>query len=433
MMNIYKKIAIKREYIIAFCVLISACMAYVMLRMYVPDKNSLPAFCSVCMDIICIIILFVLMGGVVFGNYNSNRTTRMFAILLLATIWAIFLDFINWAFDGSLEFYHLIYWFTVGSLCMGAVLACIFSAYLYSYMLETHRLYKMKKSAISCCIINMVSTVVSFVLAITGTAFRFVDGHYETGALYDVVTILPIVTLLYLIGYFIYYVKKVGIRDVCVVGGYILFMITGALIEAEFGIGTTYVAVAIADIFIFVMLQNEIIAMEKQNVQKWMKKSNTDELTGFYNRHAYENDIKNLESGNISEDFIYVSVDVNSLKVVNDSFGHIAGDELLIGAAECLEHSFGKYGNIYRIGGDEFICLIFASEEQLNRIKADINDFITHWSGERVKKIALSIGYVTKKEAKDMSVREMAVLADERMYEDKNEYYKRMGIDRRKK
>lgn len=429
--NILRKL--RRIIISLFCIFIGTCITVVMLHVYDPNRNALGALGSVCMDIICILILFILIGSFAFGHYaGSKRTTKLFAVLLVATIWAMFLDFLNWAFDGSLEFGHLTFWFTLGSLCMGSILACIFSLYLYSYMDEMHNLSQMRRHAIVCAIMNLVSFVMTFGLAISGTAFEFVDGHYEIGALYDVVTVIPVLTLLYLTGYVIRYVKTVGIHDVYAVAGYIFFMIAGAMIETAYRIGTTYVAVAIADIFIFVMLQNEIIAQEKRNVQKWMKKSNTDELTGFYNRHAYEADMTILENGMPDDDFVYVSADVNSLKAVNDTYGHSAGDELLLGAAECLSECFGLYGKLYRIGGDEFIALIYANEEQLNSIRHDIEERTIAWKGKLITGLTISCGYVTKLETQDMSIRQMAILADRRMYEAKDEYYRRKGIERRK-
>lgn len=425
--------AIRRILIAVFCGFIGVCVAYVMFRLYEPNQNALGALSSVCMDVICLLILFILIGSFAFGNYGSTRTTRLFATLLIATMWALFLDFLNWAFDGALELGHLTFWFTLGSLCMGSILACIFSIYLYSYMEDMHSLSQMRIVAISCGIMNIISFVVTLVLALSGTAFTFVDGHYEVGALYDIVTIIPIVTLLFMTGYVIRYVKKVGLHDVFAVAGYIFFMIAGALIESEYRIGTTYVAVAIADIFIFVMLQNEIIAREKRNVQKWMKKSNTDVLTGFYNRQAFENDIELLGKNMPADNFVYMTADVNALKAVNDSFGHYAGDELLVGAAECLKKCFGRYGKLYRIGGDEFIALLNINDENLQNAQKEIEEFTGKWHGNLSQNLALSCGYVSRKEAETLSIKEMAMLADKRMYEAKDEYYRRTGIERRRK
>jgi len=411
--------------------IIVACVVSVLLFAYEPNQNALGALASVCMDIVCMVVLMVLAGNHVFEGYGMKRTAKLFFALELATIWALFLDFLNWAYDGSLSFDNHTYLFTIGSLCMGSIMACFFSVYLYFFMEEMHGLTHMYGIAKLCAGLNLISFLMTFVLALTRTAFDFVDGHYQVGALYDVVTAIPILTLLVLTVYVVRYVKVIGWHDVLAVCGYILFMITGALIETSFSIGTTFVSIAIANVFIFVMLQNRIIEEERRNVEKWIEKSNTDELTGCHNRHAYEDEMSTLEEGTIPENFVYVSIDVNGLKQVNDSLGHVAGDELIVGASECLKQCFGAYGKLYRTGGDEFAALIFADNIQLEGIKKDVVEVTKQWSGKMAENLAISCGYVTRREALQMSVRQMAVLADERMYEDKAKYYRQAGIERR--
>lgn len=47
------------------------------------------------------------------------------------------------------------------------------------------------------------------------------------------------------------------------------------------------------------------------------------------------------------------------MKKINDTYGHSAGDKLLRLAGICIDYSFGKYGKVYRYGGDKFIALIY--------------------------------------------------------------------------
>ena len=168
----------------------------------------------------------------------------------------------------------------------------------------------------------------------------------------------------------------------------------------------------------------------KVREEKLIKASNTDELTGFYNRRAYEDDINGHNDFPAEEDYVYISIDVNGLKLVNDSLGHDAGDELLLAAAKCMKQCIGPYGKLYRIGGDEFVAMIFCSEDQLKAILSDFDETLASWKGKLVENVTVSYGYVLQREG-ITSVREMAILADRRMYDAKSRHYRRRGMDRR--
>lgn len=174
-----------------------------------------------------------------------------------------------------------------------------------------------------------------------------------------------------------------------------------------------------------------VIDEEKRKEESLVKQSNTDELTSCFNRRAYEEDVRSYMEELPEDYFVYVSMDVNGLKAVNDTLGHAAGDELLQGAAKCMLQCFGNYGRVYRTGGDEFVAMIFANKDRLTEIKLDFDDVSLHWHGELVKEISVSTGYVTKAECPDLDVRQMAVLADQRMYEKKDDYYHNKGINRK--
>ncbi|MCQ2515236.1 MAG: GGDEF domain-containing protein [Saccharofermentans sp.] len=180
-----------------------------------------------------------------------------------------------------------------------------------------------------------------------------------------------------------------------------------------------------------VMFTTQIIDAEKKKEQEMFANSTMDQLTGCFNRRAYEMDVSDDLTVN-NQNLIYISADVNGLKIVNDTLGHLAGDELLQGAANCMKQCFGPYGKVYRIGGDEFTIIIYANENELSRILEDFDDITANWHGKYIEDgVAVSCGCVSRKEFPDMSIFEMAKLADERMYQNKTEFYKRKGVDRR--
>ncbi|MGN0650674.1 MAG: GGDEF domain-containing protein [Oscillospiraceae bacterium] len=180
-----------------------------------------------------------------------------------------------------------------------------------------------------------------------------------------------------------------------------------------------------------VVYTTQIVNDQKHKEHELLVASQIDGLTGLYNRKAYEDDIRFYPDVPPEDNFVYVSIDVNGLKNVNDSLGHKAGDELLIGAANCMKRCLGSYGKLYRTGGDEFAAILFADNETLAFIIQDLDASMDSWHGESVNSLSMSVGCVGKSEFPNASVTEMAQMADSRMYQAKTNYYKTKGVDLR--
>ncbi|MCR4588561.1 MAG: GGDEF domain-containing protein [Lachnospiraceae bacterium] len=180
-----------------------------------------------------------------------------------------------------------------------------------------------------------------------------------------------------------------------------------------------------------VIFTTQSIDEEKKQEEKLIHRTRTDELTGLLNRRAYEEDFYEQNDVSSYDHFVFMSLDVNGLKVVNDSLGHAAGDELLVGASDCMVKSLRPYGQIYRTGGDEFIAILFCDDQKLKEVLADFDQTMAGWKGKLVEGLTISYGYISKEEEPHKSVRELAGIADKRMYEAKAAHYRRKGVDRR--
>lgn len=89
----------------------------------------------------------------------------------------------------------------------------------------------------------------------------------------------------------------------------------------------------------------------------------SDGLTSMGNRTSFLEKLSFYASSDVASIGI-VFLDVNDLKLTNDTRGHEIGDKLLLEATSIIQNSFGKYGDCYRIGGDEFCVLMEGNDLQ---------------------------------------------------------------------
>jgi diguanylate cyclase (GGDEF)-like protein len=156
-----------------------------------------------------------------------------------------------------------------------------------------------------------------------------------------------------------------------------------------------------------------------------------DKLTGFFNRRAFDDHINRLRDQVPLEDIIVAAFDVNSLKQVNDSFGHMAGDELIKGSASLIQETFAPFGACYRTGGDEFIAILEKPVDDIDVLTTRFEHSLADWHGKYVNQIAISYGIVRSSDH-PCTIDELIFLADAQMYLRKKEYYQTAEHDRRK-
>ncbi len=104
----------------------------------------------------------------------------------------------------------------------------------------------------------------------------------------------------------------------------------------------------------------------------------------------------------------------------------------LYAAADCMRESFGKYGNVYRIGGDEFVVIITGNTKEFQSIIESFDRRVAQWHGKLVDSMTISWGYVFSSEKEWDNIYDIAKEADERMYKNKERYYQESKIVRRR-
>ena len=147
-----------------------------------------------------------------------------------------------------------------------------------------------------------------------------------------------------------------------------------------------------------------------------------DGLTDLLNRTSYMEELKKLDA---SHNFhvLLALYDVNSLKYVNDTFGHQKGDEMIRRVADTLQECLGPLGKCYRIGGDEFVFLSTAPDSEkeflsLQKQFEGVLGSLTLPDGS-VYPITVAMGYSVLAHNMLRSMDDVVREADEKMYEAK--------------
>lgn len=164
---------------------------------------------------------------------------------------------------------------------------------------------------------------------------------------------------------------------------------------------------------------------------KLNKLVNKDSLTNVKNRTAYEDDVKiyNRElkqNHNLSA----IMFDINNLKTINDELGHNFGDSYIINSCQLICSVF-SHSTIYRIGGDEFVCIpnnidYIKRYELIKEMRSIMDSLSKDESIPREKRISIAIGIADFDPRIDKTFSDVFKRSDTEMYRNKAEMKKKM-------
>lgn len=144
-----------------------------------------------------------------------------------------------------------------------------------------------------------------------------------------------------------------------------------------------------------------------------------DGLTKLYNRNFFMERLDRFEEKEI-ENFSLLLIDIDGLKQINDTLGHLSGDSIIIETAGILEDVFGGTGFVSRVGGDEFgIVLVGCTQNEVEQLLEKMKDkILEHNKKSDQLKISVSSGYSHLKKGIIQS-NSMFQEADRNMYQNK--------------
>lgn len=226
------------------------------------------------------------------------------------------------------------------------------------------------------------------------------DNEYMRGSFFWIYLAIYLSAILYLIAMTLRVAVRYQNRSKGLIYPITAFLILGTMVQVVFPqIHVTWLCVTLLSILYFIYC-NEM----------WQQ---LDGLTGLLNQNSYLH-----KTASLSEKGILIVFDVDDFKQINDSYGHLMGDQCLKAIAACIKKAYSKDGFCYRIGGDEFCVLLSADADEKKCYRGLINALNTERKTLSVLPY-LSVGSAQFTEGEDaLRVKETA---DNRMYQFKKE------------
>ena len=263
-----------------------------------------------------------------------------------------------------------------------------------------------KKQTLYIFIPSIILTVIDFVSIFTGIVLRIDENNtFSRGPLGYLPFIVAGAYCAALV-YFLFKRCNMKLMEIVPIAFLSLALLSDLIFPFVFGSDFSKIFCSTIATALFVYYVFEILQQTKK-----------DSLTGLLNRHAYNADIcKNPE-----EITALISIDMNGLKVINDTQGHAAGDEALVTLALCFRRALKSRQFGYRIGGDEFVILCRKARQDemmdlIRRIETNVSETKYH----------CSVGYSYSPDGKK-PVDDMLKESDMMMYAMKERFYKERG------
>ena len=312
-------------------------------------------------EVLSLIICLILLAGSSLENRKKSKRTQWFNLLILTDIAGCFSDAVSWILDGRPECNVILIITTLISMIMTMMAAGVFFSYFYAYLSENNKISNVP------VVIGWVTVAVGIAATVVSSAagrlFTFQNGCYAEGDLYQVYVIANMGYMVIEVVIITAYGKLLTAYEKLAAYSYMMIPMLVAAAglfweKCEY----TYPAITVSLLILYIIIQSDRMKrLEKEGIIASYQATH-DGLTGLLNRSAYQDCLEAMKKEKEEKSGIIFG-DVNGLKYVNDTLGHEAGDLLLIRYKDLLTGFFSEK-EIYRLSGDEFLCIVENTSEE---------------------------------------------------------------------
>lgn len=372
----------------------------------------------------CILIQLIILRHHLRG-LDKSMTAKCFTLLQVCTIVYILLDMIC----GLQENGMLILTRRQNEI---ANLCFFLSSYLVAYVSFVFAECEMEKAWLKNwrkCLVSAVPLIimtVATIFSLKGKYFFYIDenARYIKGPLYPLllvgaygyIMLVAVQAMFYLVQKK-YYAQK---KKLVILSSFVIFPLAAGILQAFYtGLSIICLGGTIAIIQVYISLQENRITI--------------DTLTQINNRSRLmqylENRMQNYpEAGEKS--LFFVMIDMDQFKQINDTYGHVEGDEALVNLSSALKEACKDHSTMLaRYGGDEFSIVCEATDREMIRLCRSIreNVALVNRTAQKPYDIEISMGYA-KVTQEIQTIPDLIIKADRELYLEKAKKKKARGL-----
>ncbi len=323
----------------------------------------------------------------------------------------LILDSMQWILDGHpgvlIYYANLVSNFFYYALQMlPYLLWCLYIRYQIKMDVK-----EMMKAKVLFSVPFLINTALSIITCFNGFFF-YIDSqnYYQRGEYFWISVVMTYSYFLYSIIFLLVNRKKTERNMFVSLMLFTLPPVIGSIIQVfNFGFALIWPGVTISLVIIYI------------NIQK--NQLYTDYLTGLYNRRLLDIHLNDALRNNEKPGSIgVIMLDIDGFKHINDSFGHVVGDQALVETANILKKSVGKAGFTARYGGDEFVVIVPAKDaSEIEGVASEIEKNIELFNKREsaIYSVHLSMGYEIFECGGGASKNDVLSRIDRQMYEKK--------------
>lgn len=371
------------------------------------------------MQVFLRIDLNLFMAAVCLVVYLSSRKTsenpllhnRIFRWLTLCVLSLLVLESLTWILDGKGTTVLILsnYVVTIALYLCTPLLAFLWALYVQSQLFHDAKALKVLIIAygipIAICAMLTLST------PLTNLMFYFDQNHiYHRGPWYPLLAVLSILPLFTSAGSVLAHRKRITRKSTLMFIVFSIVSLLSAVAQVLFyGLTVIWSSISIAILLTYTSVQNDQVFL--------------DHLTGVFNRRQMDIHIADrVRLARQGRALSCILLDINHFKAVNDSLGHVAGDDALKDASFILQSSIRKGDFLARYGGDEFVILTdIDDEDALRMLLLRIHENTRQFNASELRpyRIRFSAGSAVYRPDSGWDAQEFISHVDSLMYQDK--------------